>query len=201
MKLFVGKRIHPSLRGREIDDAVLTLTEADAARLEWPLSKVWFTAIWLAAVLVLGLLASRVFFLNVVKGEQYQDMANRNSLRAQTILAPRGIIYDRTGQALVQNVPTFDLAVVATDTPVEDSVWEEERDRLLSLIENVDIDALEATRKNTRRSVTPVTVKSELTQEETLLVLGRQAELPGIVLIKSSKREYADVRIGVHVRI
>ncbi len=192
MKLFVGKRIHPSLRGREIDDAVLTLTEADAARLEWPLSKVWFTAIWLAAVLVLGLLASRVFFLNVVKGEQYQDMANRNSLRAQTILAPRGIIYDRTGQALVQNVPTFDLAVVATDTPVEDSVWEEERDRLLSLIENVDIDALEATRKNTRRSVTPVTVKSELTQEETLLVLGRQAELPGIVLIKSSKREYAD---------
>lgn len=198
MKLFISRLIHPSKRGREIDDAVLTVTEDEAARLEWPLSKYWFTLIWWFAGFILCLLGGRVFYLAVVKGEEYQDMALRNSLRAISIPAPRGIMYDRTGQALVQNIPTIDLASIPADLPKEGSVREQEKNFLMTVI-NLDPAVLEPAFSAAQTSSAPVLIKSGLTQEEMLLILGRQNELPGIVLVKSAKREYTDGAIFSHV--
>ena len=198
MKLFIRNLVHPSRRGREIDDAVLTVTEEDAARLEWPLSKWWFRSIWWLSFFVLTFLAGRVFILNTVQGKKYQDMAERNSLRMITIPAPRGIIYDRSGQALVENIPTLDLAVVPSDLPREEETRIREQELLRSVI---DIDQETASSVfGSKGSLTlPLLLKSRLTQEEMLIFLGRQADFPGVVLMKSAERQYKDGAIFSHL--
>jgi penicillin-binding protein 2 len=198
MKLFIRNIVHPSRRGREIDDAVLTVTEEDAARLEWPLSKGWFRSIWWLSFLVLAVLAGRVFVLNTVQGEKYQGMSERNSLRMLTIPAPRGIIYDRTGQALVQNIPTLDLAVVPSDLPREDGDRVRERELLRSIID-IDQEVASSVFGAKGNTASPVLLKSRLTQEEMLIFLSRQADFPGVVLMRSAEREYRDGTIFSHL--
>ena len=198
MKLFIRNLIHPSNRGREIDDAVLTVTEEEAAQLEWPLSKYWFAVIWWGALLLLLLLGGRVFYLTIIKGAEYQEMALRNSLRSIPIVAPRGIVYDRTGQALVQNVPTVDLAVIPSDLPRDDAERESVRQRVGMLL-GLDATLLESVFASAKNSTVPLFLKPGLSQEELLLVLGRQSELPGIVLVKSAERDYADGAIFSHI--
>lgn len=198
MKLFIRNIVHPSRRGREIDDAVLTVTEEDAARLEWPLSKGWFRSIWWLSFLVLAVLAGRVFVLNTVQGEKYQGMSERNSLRMLTIPAPRGIIYDRTGQALVQNIPTLDLAVVPSDLPREEGDRVRERELLRSIID-IDQEVVSSVFGAKGNTASPVLLKSRLTQEEMLIFLSRQADFPGVVLMRSAEREYRDGTIFSHL--
>ena len=198
MKLFIRNIVHPSRRGREIDDAVLTVTEEDAARLEWPLSKGWFRSIWWLSFLVLAVLAGRVFVLNTVQGEKYQSMSERNSLRMLTIPAPRGIIYDRTGQALVQNIPTLDLAVVPSDLPREEGDRVRERELLRSIID-IDQEVASSVFGAKGNTASPVLLKSRLTQEEMLIFLSRQADFPGVVLMRSAEREYRDGTIFSHL--
>ena len=198
MKLFIRNIVHPSRRGREIDDAVLTVTEEDAARLEWPLSKGWFRSIWWLSCLVLAVLAGRVFVLNTVQGEKYQGMSERNSLRMLTIPAPRGIIYDRTGQALVQNIPTLDLAVVPSDLPREEGDRVRERELLRSIID-IDQEVASSVFGAKGNTASPVLLKSRLTQEEMLIFLSRQTDFPGVVLTRSAEREYRDGAIFSHL--
>lgn len=198
MKLFIHNMVHPSRRGREIDDAVLTVTEEDAARLEWPLSKGWFRSIWWLSFLVLVALAGRVFVLNTVQGEKYRGMSERNSLRMLTVPAPRGIIYDRTGQALVQNIPTFDLVVVPSDLPREEDNRVRERELLRSIID-IDQEVASSVFGAKGNTASPVALKSRLTQEEVLIFLSRQADFPGVVLMRSAEREYRDGAIFSHL--
>ena len=59
----------------------------------------------LVAIFSLGLLLTRLFELTVIKGGYYRGLASGNRIREKKITAPRGIIYDRKGIALVHNVP------------------------------------------------------------------------------------------------
>jgi penicillin-binding protein 2 len=70
--------------------------------------------IWLMNALVTGLLAAIAcvyWFVQIVEGEHYRELAENNRLRKLPIKAPRGLIYDRKGQLLVENIPSYNLTV------------------------------------------------------------------------------------------
>ena len=60
--------------------------------------------ILIAAIFVLLI---RMFFLQIVQGSYYRGLSDGNRIKTILIHAPRGIIFDRNGQALVYNVPGF----------------------------------------------------------------------------------------------
>ena len=66
-------------------------------------------AVWL-------ILVARLFYLQVLEGDQYRDSAERNSVRAHRVMAPRGMILDRSGRILVDSRPSFDVLVVPHET-------------------------------------------------------------------------------------
>lgn len=68
-------------------------------------------------VLIFGLLLGRLWWLQVVDGETYRQLADRNRFRTVSIEAPRGIIYERNGQLLVRNRPRFDVVIVPAYLP------------------------------------------------------------------------------------
>jgi penicillin-binding protein 2 len=58
-------------------------------------------------ILLFSLLVFRVTFLQLVRGKHYLSIAENNRLKIIPLKAPRGIIYDRYGRKLVENVPRF----------------------------------------------------------------------------------------------
>src|SRR5215210_233350 len=64
--------------------------------------------------LVTGLLvaiATGFWFVQLVQGDYYRELAENNRLRKLPIKAPRGLIYDRKGRLLVENIPSYNLMV------------------------------------------------------------------------------------------
>jgi penicillin-binding protein 2 len=60
------------------------------------------------AVLLVGV-ATSFWFVQLVRGDYYRGLAENNRLRKLPVRAPRGLIYDRQGRPLVENVPSYNL--------------------------------------------------------------------------------------------
>ena len=76
----------------------------------------------IAALLLLGLAMLGVFVLRlwdvqIVHGDEYRAHADSNRLRLESVAAPRGIIYDRTGLPLVRNAPNFQVQIIPAYLP------------------------------------------------------------------------------------
>lgn len=69
---------------------------------------------WLALVafLAFGVVAFRLFQLQVVKGAEYAQTAHKNVIRRVTIPTTRGIIRDAHGRVLASSRPSFNVLVV-----------------------------------------------------------------------------------------
>jgi penicillin-binding protein 2 len=58
-----------------------------------------------------GVLGSALWYIQVIRGEDYERLATGNRIRLATIPAPRGTIFDRGGNILADNRPGFEAAV------------------------------------------------------------------------------------------
>src|SRR6185503_5618196 len=66
-------------------------------------------------LLLFGLTLMRLWHLQVTDGEQYRSFSENNRIRLKRVRATRGTILDRRGQILVDNRPSFDVALVPED--------------------------------------------------------------------------------------
>lgn len=92
----------------------------------------------------------RLYSLQIVRGASYQEQAAVNRLREIDTYAPRGVIYDRNGEILARNRPSFVIAIIPADLPTDDLNTEidEQRialEKLLAVLE-ADSDPEMATR-------------------------------------------------------
>jgi penicillin-binding protein 2 len=68
---------------------------------------------WLAAFIIVAfaVLTGRLFGLQFFEYENYSQYAQENQLQRERIVSPRGLIMDRDGEVLVDNVPSFDVVM------------------------------------------------------------------------------------------
>lgn len=98
----------------------------------------------LAFVVLLG----RLYQLQILQGETYQIEADENRLRPRSIAPPRGVIYDRNGEILVRNRPSFVISIVPVDLPQDDldTDYDEEalaiQDLLLAMGADTDVEVV-----------------------------------------------------------
>ena len=94
----------------------------------------------LVVVAMLGILMARLFQLQVVKHKEYSASAEANRLRTIEIPAARGLIFDRNGELLARNRPSFQLAIVPDELPDDLSATEkidEEKESILRILESL----------------------------------------------------------------
>jgi penicillin-binding protein 2 len=53
----------------------------------------------------------RLWYLQIINGTELRTFSEQNSIKETKIPAPRGIIYDRDGRTLVENLPGFQVTV------------------------------------------------------------------------------------------
>lgn len=67
--------------------------------------------------LAVSALACRIFYLQVLKGEELKRFSESNRLKKERLPAPRGIIFDRHGKVIVDNRAAFDVIVLSQYYP------------------------------------------------------------------------------------
>ena len=63
----------------------------------------------LVFLVLIVVVAGRFWFVQAVSGDHYRGLADNNRLREVQIQAPRGLIYERQGNLLVENIPAYNL--------------------------------------------------------------------------------------------
>ncbi len=76
---------------------------------QWSGSKTSIRSLFLPLIFIVffAILISRTFYLQIVKGSYYRSLSDTNRTKTVIVHAPRGIIFDRSGKALVYNIPGF----------------------------------------------------------------------------------------------
>ncbi len=193
------RNIANSYAGMEIEDYVLTATEKEAAKMEKALEKKWLDYLWWVIIFFVAVLSARVIFLIIIKGAYYQNIARGNSIRSIVIKAPRGRIFDRSGIALVNNVPSIDAVIVPADLPKDDKKIKE-LSQVLSSILNMNQANIQIKLENSQsNSLNTVLLKENISQDESLNILEKGDVLTGISIEKTAIREYSDALIFSHV--
>lgn len=148
-----------------------------------------------AALSLSGLLVARLVQLQVVDHEQYRALSVGNSLRLEPLAPTRGLIFDRNGQTLAENVPTWQLELTAEQVPDID----ETLDRLVA--EGfITEDDLPDARQNIRdaKRFTPVALRSRLSDEEVAHFAIRRPYFQGVDITARLIRHYPHGMLGVH---
>jgi len=133
-------------------------------------------------------LFARLWYLQAVKGNYYYEQAENNRIRPLKLRPPRGIIYDRYGRPLVENVLTFDISLVPEDAQDIDSTI-----RKLSSIVKIDDVSIRAALDDAtpvRTNYEPVKIREDANWNEVALVESHQEDLPGTIIEPEHLRHY-----------
>lgn len=143
-----------------------------------------------------GIIFIRLWFLQIYKGEQYHRYSLQNRLRKEVVRAPRGMIYSRNDQLLVDNVPRFDAVLTRQFLQNKDETLSR-----LGKILDMDNDSInKIIRKNSSQaSYRPIIIKKNLSLEEMAKIETENAFLPGVSVSTFISREYVDKEVGAHV--
>ena len=144
----------------------------------------------LALYIVLFTLALflRLWYLQAVKGAYYYEQAESNRIRPVKLRPPRGVIYDRSGRPIVENVLTFDISLVPEDTTDLNATIDK-----LSAILKVTPESIRAALDDAapvRSKYDPVKIREEAPWDEVALVEAHQEDLPGAIIEPEHRRHY-----------
>ena len=58
------------------------------------------------------IILSRLWYLQIYKGKEFYNYSLRNLLRKEVVHAPRGMMFSRNNELLVNNIPRFDAVII-----------------------------------------------------------------------------------------
>ena len=144
----------------------------------------------LVALALLGLLAVRISYLTVVRGDALRDLSDNNYLKREEIPAPRGAIVDRYGRIMATNEVRFNLLVSPYKLGKED--LEETLAEVKAFCPDAGIPPVEELLAipTRRERWEGKLLARNLRLREVLPLMERQAGLPGLKVEETFKRVY-----------
>lgn len=74
-----------------------------------------YRSLLIIITIVFLLLVGKLVELQILKGDYYRELSSRNHIRSVVLPAPRGIIRDRNGVVLADNLPAFTVSLVSVE--------------------------------------------------------------------------------------
>jgi penicillin-binding protein 2 len=148
------------------------------------------------AVVVLLALATRFAYLQVTRHQEYATESEANRIRARPIVPARGLIYDRAGRLLADNVPAYRLEIIPEQVEDMDATLRS-LSELLQLSEE-ELEGFEGDRLS-KRSFQAVPLKLRLSESEVAKFAVRRHEFPGVDVVPYLTRRYPYGELLGHV--
>jgi penicillin-binding protein 2 len=140
----------------------------------------------------LGLI-SRLWFLQVIKGDEFEAFSRNNRIRIERVPASRGRILDRFGRAFVVNRPSFDVYVMPKDTENYHLLSVNLSGVLQEEPKKIEQKIVQAAKKNRFKTVL---VAQDINRDQLAYIEARRTSLPGIIIEVSNLRQYPHGKLG-----
>ena len=151
-----------------------------------------------ALIMVLSLvLVLRLAYLQFSQYTRYATLSLKNQMSILPIAPPRGVILDRNGVILADNIPVYVLEIIPERTKNLTETLQQLQ-ALLPSITDEDIANFTRARRQTP-SYVPIPLKLKLDQEEVAIIASHQYKFPGISIKARLMRYYPLGEIGAHV--
>jgi len=147
------------------------------------------------SALLLGLVVARLFQLQVVEHELFAEKSQGNRVRIEAVPPIRGLIFDRKGRAIAENLPAYQLEMIPEQ--VEDIDDTLERLATIGLIDAADIPRFKELGRSGPR-FQPVTLKVRLTEDEIANFAVQRPRFPGVDFQPRLVRHYPDGPVVAH---
>jgi penicillin-binding protein 2 len=140
---------------------------------------------------VFSALAVSFWVLQVVQHARFAEMAENNNQRTLALRAPRGMVFDRNGQVLVENRHSYSISVVRERTRDLNRTI-----RLLAEVMGMDVARVReiVDRYHREPAYRPITIVQDATLAQVAAVMARRLdfELPDVVVEQVPTRRYPD---------
>jgi len=147
------------------------------------------------AVLV-GVLLLRMSYLQIAKHGYYDTRSNDNRMRVQVVPPVRGLIYDRNGVVLADNLPSYRLEIVPEQIEDLDAA-------IARLSEIIEIREIDRERFMERRRKQPafrgVPIRLNLSQKEVARFEVNRRKFPGMEIRAGLTRHYPLGKTAAHM--
>ena len=145
-------------------------------------------------LLVVALLGLRLWHLQIHEGPYYRDLSENNRTRLVLLEPARGLIYDRHGVLLANNVPSFSLYVMLEDV--------KDREFLIQqLTDLLGLDPALVRKKMAAKGskLIPRKIKDRMTLRDATLVESHRLDMPGVMIQVESQRNYPGSVTAAHL--
>jgi penicillin-binding protein 2 len=146
-------------------------------------------------VILMGIVIARLVQLQVYDYELFAEKSQGNRIRIEAVPATRGLIFDREGRVLAENLPAYQLELIPEQVSDLDSTLS--RLAEIGLIEEEDIPRLNGLSNNGPR-FKPVTLRFRLTDDEIADFAIRRPQFPGVDFQPRLVRHYPDGELVAH---
>jgi penicillin-binding protein 2 len=133
-------------------------------------------------------LATGFFRAQVLESARYQLSSEKNRLREVPIPAARGIIYDRHGDIIAENVPGYSVSILSASADSLQATLE----RLASIIDLSPADIASAVRRLKRDPNRPTVVLADASFDQVSVLEEHRTEFPSLIIEATPKRRYPD---------
>ena len=167
------------------------LKTADA---EWYKQRI--TGVIICALAAFVMLFIRMIYLQVIMGDEFRRLSLNNSIRLQSIDPPRGRVYDRNNDLLVDNRPAFDVNITLKDAkPLQETLEK------LSQHLQTPAETLLAQLKQTQvvSAYKPRLLKQDVGRDTLAAIEVNKYDLPGVSVNVNLRRHYIHERKAAHL--
>lgn len=148
----------------------------------------------------LAVLSSRMVYLQMINGDQMRQYSEENRIKRVKIPAPRGMIFDRFGNLLVDNRPAFNVQI--TPQYIKESGKPKEVIERLGKLIKMSVPEIEKRLLKARGqqpAFIPVIIKDNLTRDEVAELETWKIDMPGVQVEMAISRTNLAGDIGSHL--
>jgi penicillin-binding protein 2 len=140
-------------------------------------------------LIIFSVLLVRLWYLQVIKGEELRQRSENNSVRFRKIKPLRGLIMDRNGLVLVDNRPSFDVLYMPHKGKDHEAVIE----RLKNIYKSRSLElSYDQPFPKKVKPYLPVKLEKNVSMEKVAIVETNALALPGVYVDVSPVRLYLD---------
>lgn len=144
---------------------------------------------WSVAALF-GVLFLRLFWMQILDGARYRDLARLNSIRTVPARAPRGLILDRHMRVLVGNAPALSVGITPAELPRDPLQAQAVIAALAALLKLPPAEVAVKVARQRVRPYAPARLLNDVDRGLVARLEEQRGSLPGMTLWQDSKRAY-----------
>ncbi len=156
--------------------------------------------------IIFVLLISRFWYIQVVDGDHYKQLAFNNFIKRRVVPAERGQIFDAKMRPVATNRPSYDVTLIPaffTSKSEEESSFLSRMEALASCLALTDTEKQDLIQKvknvKPAERFLPIMVKMGITRDQLAKVETNSLMFHGVEIVASSKRYYPFNELGAHI--